>query len=84
VNGRVFWQLYILDLATGQEKALTEKRSVDDQLEWLNNDRVLYSLPSRASGPSASTDLWMAAADDAAPPKLFLKNAYSPSVVSLP
>jgi hypothetical protein len=80
-GGRVFWQLHILDLKTDQEKSLGEKRSVDDQLEWLDNDHVLYSLPEESS---AITNVWVAAADGASAPRLFLKKAYSPSAAVLP
>jgi hypothetical protein len=80
-GGRVYWQLHILDLTTNQEKSLGEKRSVDDQLEWLDNDHVLYSLPESSS---AITNIWVAAADGATAPKLFLKKAYSPSASALP
>jgi len=82
-EGRVFWQLHILDLATKRETPLGEKRSVDDQLEWLDNDHVLYTLPETETGSSASTNIWLAAADGATFPTLFLKKAYSPSVVLL-
>lgn len=81
-DGRVLWQLQILDLATNRETPLSEKRSVDDQLEWLDNEHVLYSLPEAETGSSASTDIWLADADGANPPKLFLKKAYSPAVAS--
>jgi hypothetical protein len=80
-GGRVFWQLSILDLKTNQERSLGEKRSVDDQLEWLDNDHVLYSLPETGS---ASTSVWLAAVDGASAPRLFLKKAYSPSAALLP
>jgi hypothetical protein len=84
VDGRVFWQLHILDLKTNQETPLAEKRSVDDQLEWLDNGHVLYSLPETENGSSASTNIWLAAADGASAPRLFLKKAYSPSASALP
>src|SRR6266511_813926 len=84
VDGRVFWQLHILDMKTNQETPLAEKRSVDDQLEWLDNGHVLYSLPETENGSSASTDIWLAAIDGASAPRLFLKKAYSPSMASLP
>jgi hypothetical protein len=84
VDGRVFWQLHILDLKTNQETPLAEKRSVDDQLEWLDNNHVLYSLPETANGSSASTNIWLAATDGASAPRLFLKKAYSPSAAPLP
>ena len=45
VDSRVVWELHVLDLATGKETPLKEKRSVDDQLEWLDADNVLYSVP---------------------------------------
>ena len=84
MDGRVFWQLQILDLAAGRETSLSEKRSVDDQLEWLDNNHVLYSLPETENGSSANTNIWLAAADGASAPRLFLKKAYSPSMASLP
>lgn len=80
VDGRVFWQLHILDLKTDRETPLSENRSVDDQLEWLDNKHVLYSLPK---GFSVITNVWLAAADGSGAPKLFLKNAYSPSAALL-
>ncbi len=80
-GNRVIWHLHILDLKTGRETPLAEKRSVDDQLEWLDNDHVLYALPEAETGSSASTNIWLAAADGANAPKLFLRKAYSPSVV---
>ncbi len=83
VDGRVFWQIHILDLKTDQETPLSEKRSVDDQLEWLDNNHVLYSLPETETGASASTNIWLADAGGASAPRLFLKKAYSPSVAPL-
>jgi hypothetical protein len=79
-GNRVQWQLHVLELATGRETALSEKRSIDDQLEWLDNKHVLYSVPSTDDGSSPSTDVWQAAIDARSPPKLFLRNAYSPAV----
>ena len=43
------WRLAVLDLATGKETLLAERRSVDDQVEWLDDDRILYGLPGRGS-----------------------------------
>jgi hypothetical protein len=82
VNSQVFWQLHILDLKTKQETPLGEKRSIDDQLEWLDNDHVLYALPE--GGAATSTNIWLAATNGASAPRLFLKKAYSPSAASLP
>ena len=32
------WRLHVLDLDTGREYPLAETRSVDDQVEWLDDD----------------------------------------------
>jgi len=80
VDGRVVWRLYVLDLKTNQETPLSEKRNVDDQPEWLDNDHVLYSLPETETGSGPSADIWLAGADGVSPPRLFLKKAYSPAV----
>jgi hypothetical protein len=66
------WRLHVLDLATMQETALAEERSVDDQVEWLDEDHILYGL---------SPDTWMVAADGGGAPRKFLSKALSPAVV---
>ena len=38
------WHLTVLDLATMRETPLAETRSVDDQVEWLDDDHVLYGV----------------------------------------
>lgn len=80
IDNRIVWQLHVLDLASGKETPLAEKRSIDDQLEWLGNRQVLYSVPSD-DGSGASTDVWITPIDAGKPPVLFLKNAYSPATV---
>ncbi len=75
---RVIWQLHVLDVKTQAETAIAERRSVDDQLEWLDNERVLYSLP-HSETPGPSTDVWVAPANGQGKPQRFLENAYSPS-----
>lgn len=82
-GGRILWQICVLDLKTDQETLLSEKRSVDDQLAWLDNEQVLYSLPENAGGSTPSTDIWLTQASGATPPKIFLRNAYSPSITPL-
>src|SRR5262249_35103742 len=66
-----FWRLTVLDLATMQESALAETRSVDDQAEWLN-DRFLLYTPS-----IPSPGIWMVPADGGGQPQLLLANATS-------
>jgi Tol biopolymer transport system component len=78
-GGRLVWRLRILDLATGRHVDIAESRSIDDQAEWLDNDRVLYALP-RGAG-SGSSDVWSARADGAGSPALFISDAFSPAIV---
>ena len=63
VDGRILWQLHVLELASDKEIPLSEKRSIDDQLEWLDNRHVLYSVPHALDDSSPSTDIWSAAID---------------------
>jgi WD40-like Beta Propeller Repeat len=37
------WHLRVLDVATLDDHAVAEDRSIDDQVEWLNNDTLVYS-----------------------------------------
>ncbi len=80
-GGRVLWQLQVLDLASMEETALAERRSIDDQLEWLDNSHVLYSVPSDSQDMGGGTDVWVADAQGRGKPRLFIANAYSPAVV---
>ena len=78
-GGPIHWQPYVLDLATMTETPLAETRSIDDQIEWLDDQRILYALPE--STPSAITHVWMLPADGTGQPSLFLSEAASPVVV---
>lgn len=73
------WKVAILDLASGKETVLSEKRSVDDQIEWLDNDTVLYGLPDQAA--EGDSNIWQLDTDPLAQPVLFIAHAWSPSVV---
>jgi hypothetical protein len=37
------WRLHVRDLRSGRDVALAERRSIDDQPEWLDDDTVVYS-----------------------------------------
>lgn len=37
------WRLRVLDVATLDDHAVAEDRSIDDQVEWLDNDTLVYS-----------------------------------------
>jgi hypothetical protein len=74
------WRLYVLDLATMQERAVTaEARSFDDQIEWLDDTHVLYAMAQ--SSQSAITDVWLAPIDASGPARIFLPQGESPVVV---
>ena len=81
VDGRVLWRLHTLNLKSMQDTPLAEGRSVDDQLAWLDNRYVLYTLPENEIRSSAVTNVWVASIDQNEPPRLFLPAAYSPAVV---
>jgi hypothetical protein len=46
-NNPTKWRFQVLDLATGKETTLAEKRSIDDQLAWLDDGRLLYADQER-------------------------------------
>ena len=78
---RITWRITVLDLKTGTETPLGESRSVDDQVEWLDNDHILYALSENEKGASASTDIWVIPAKADAQPEVLLKGGFSPAVV---
>jgi hypothetical protein len=80
-SGPAAWRIAVLDLKTMTETVLGETRSVDDQVEWLDNDHVLYSLSDNENGSSASTNIWSLETGPGARPQLLLQGAYSPAVV---
>ena len=74
------WAIAVIDLATLRETVLGgETRSVDDQAEWLDNDTLLYGLPR--TGEAGVTDIWAIKTNQRTKPVLFIKQAWSPSVV---
>ena len=77
---RVVWRLTVLDLKSGKETPLAENRSVDDQVEWLDNDHILYALSESETGASASTDIWAIPAIPEGRPQLLLQGGFSPAV----
>ena len=66
------WRFHVLDLATGHQTALAETEPLDDQIEWLDDDNVLYR-----SGEST----WTVPADGSGAPRRWLAGADSPAIV---
>jgi WD40-like Beta Propeller Repeat len=76
---RVTWRLHVLDLATMADTPLAETRSVDDQVEWLDDRQVLYSLAD-GDRPTAVTDTWVVPAGGGGSPRILTHAAFSPAV----
>jgi Tol biopolymer transport system component len=74
------WQLHVLDLTTMTERPIGETRNIDDQVEWLDDNQILYSL--RDEGPPATIrpDIWSVSVDGGAPSRL-VTGGLSPAVV---
>ena len=76
LGARGFWQLAVLDLETGTERDLAQgARSVDDQVEWLDEQHVLYHDVDQGH-----TSLWALPIDGVTGPRLLVVDAYSGSV----
>ena len=74
-EGRVIWRLHVLDLRTMRDSAVAERRMVDDQVEWLDDDTLLYGLEG---------SVWATRADGGGAPRPYLPDALSPAVVRAP
>lgn len=74
------WRIAVYDLSSGVETVLAETRSVDDQVEWLDNSTVLYSLP-RAGSEATTSDIWQVPADGTGQATVLVPQGSSPAVV---
>ena len=73
------WRLHVLDLETMAESMVTaETRSVDDQVEWLDPDHLLYAIPRPTS---AAADVWVAPVNGASAARILIEEAESPIVL---
>lgn len=71
------WRLWTLDTASRDERLLAgETRNVDDQVEWLDDARLVYQFPS-----DEGNDLWALDVRDGSPPRRYMAGAWSPAVV---
>jgi hypothetical protein len=70
--GAKSWRLFVLDLKTMRETPLAETRSVDDQVEWLDDDHVLYGLEEQ---------IWTVPADGGGVPAQYASSGDSPTFV---
>lgn len=72
------FRLRALDLRTRTEWYLPDTRSVHDQVEWLDNEHVLYGL---ARAGSITTDVWLSPLRGGQPSR-YIEHADSPAVVN--
>lgn len=78
------WRLWVLDLASGEEWPVTPgSRQIDDQAEWLDNDRVLYGVQFASGIPEHALSIWVSDVSQASgfDERVFVRSALSPSVV---
>jgi hypothetical protein len=91
------WRLAVLDLKTMKVHLLAETRSVDDQVEWLNNTTIIYGLedvgyaslypfnadpPSTISGLPQVTSTWSVPADGKGHPRVLSSGTWSEVVTT--
>jgi hypothetical protein len=77
--GPVSWRIAVRDLASSETTVLAETRNVDDQVEWLDDDTVMYGLTDEASPAEPNT--WIVPADGTGAPQLLIPRAWSATVV---
>ena len=63
------WRLRVLDVDTLDDHAVAETRSIDDQVEWLDNGTLAYAY---------GDDLYTVPADGGGEPQLLVRDASSP------
>jgi hypothetical protein len=63
------WHLRVLDLATLADAGVAERRSVDDQAEWLDDGTVAYAVGG---------NVYSIPADGSGKPRLLVRDAVSP------
>jgi hypothetical protein len=63
------WHLRVLEVATLEDHAVAEERSIDDQVEWLDDDTLVYS---------DGRDVYTVAADGSGASEVLVHDATSP------
>ena len=75
--GPLRWRVSVLDLETLEDEFVADTRNVDDQVEWLDDETVLYAVDDNF-GP---LDTWAVPANGSGKPRLFIQAGDSPTVV---
>ena len=76
--------LIAIDVATGARRDIGETRSVDDQVEWADDNNIIYALPNDAEGTEAQPvfDVWAVNVAPGSQPRLIIPFADSPAETS--
>jgi hypothetical protein len=69
------WHLRVLEVATLEDHAVAEERSIDDQVEWLDDNTLAYS---------DERNVYTVPADGSGEPELLVKDATSPVRLTAP
>jgi hypothetical protein len=75
IEGTSRWHLRVLDVNTLRDHPVAEKRSIDDQVEWLNDETLAYS---------DETNVYTVPADGSGESQLLVKDATSPVRLEAP
>ena len=75
------FQLIAIDVETGARRDLVESRSVDDQVEWIDDSTIVYGVANEEGGTTAqpALDIWVLNIDDGSEPRLLIPFADSPA-----
>lgn len=80
-NGAGGWLPAVYEIATGRELVIKEVRSVDDQIEWLDNATLLYELEHSPGAGSNDGDVMKRNADGSGSSILLRRDAGSPAAL---
>lgn len=75
----VHWDIAVLDLNSGKETVIGLRDGFDDQLEWLDDEHLLFGVPR--AGAVGDSDVYIIDAKADAEPSVLIEHAWSPSVV---
>lgn len=81
-NGANGWWPAVYELASGREWIMKDTRSIDDQIEWLDETTIAYEIAAVGSADGhagTNTEVVTRKADGSGPAFLLRKNAGSPS-----
>lgn len=78
------WQLWAMNMSSREAWPITEdQQDIDDQVEWLDDSRVLYGMVLGSGLPEQALSLWTTRVDRAAGKnrEFYLRSAWSPAVI---